>query len=114
MLARFSGELGESQVLETFQDYALQFLPAQAKRKFEIIIEEKLKPLETELRLGMNMKEIVSSCLSELFKSWQERSLSPSFHTEASTQQDALVDIEEVVRSLQCLTYYLLGALMQD
>jgi hypothetical protein len=70
-----SSQSSASSELETFQEYARQYLPLAVERAFEIIIQQRFQPLETELRNWLNVKDVIRTSLSELFRTWQTRDL---------------------------------------
>jgi hypothetical protein len=56
-----------------FQEYARQYLPLAVERAFETIIQQRFQSLEAELRSGLNVKDIIRTSLSELFKTCRGR-----------------------------------------
>jgi hypothetical protein len=61
-----------SEELETFQEFARVQLPLLVEAKYESKIQQKLHPLEEEFKRGLG--ETVRTALTELFKTWQEKS----------------------------------------
>lgn len=58
--------------LETFQEFARVQLPLLVEAKYESKIQQNLHPLEEEFKRGLG--ETVRTALTELFKTWQEKS----------------------------------------
>jgi hypothetical protein len=87
-----------SSELETFQEYARQYLPLAVERAFEIIIQQRFQPLETELRNWLNVKDVVRTSLSELFRTWQARDLLTG--SQSLTQQNNRARSDEDVPTI--------------
>src|SRR6266498_2645047 len=71
-----SSRSSTSQDIDSFQEYARQYLPVMVERTFEITIQERFQSLEAELTSCLNVKATIRNSLSELFRSWQERTSS--------------------------------------
>lgn len=93
-----SSRSSASSELETFQEYARHYLPLAVERAFEIIIQQRFQPLETELRNWLNVKDIIRTSLSELFRTWQTRDLLTG--SQSLTQQNSRARSEEDVPTM--------------
>lgn len=93
-----SSRSSASSELETFQEYARQYLPLAVERAFEIIIQQRFQPLETELRNWLNVKDVIRTSLSELFRTWQTRYLLTG--SQSLTQQNIRARSDEDVPTI--------------